>query len=718
MAATNNPVFSPLWYRVAELRPRLRSHAQIHRQMLRGHLWYVLQDHASNRFHRFSPAAYLVIGLMDGERSLEEIWLLAASELGDDCPTQDECIQLLARLHGADVLHCDVPPDVVELSQRSRGLRRRRRLAGIRSPLAIRIPLVDPDRFLTATLPFVRPLFGWLGLVIWLLLIGYGILLGALHWTEFTANISDRVLAADNLLLLWLAFPFVKALHELGHGYATKAWGGEVHEMGIMFLVFMPVPYVEASAASAFPEKWRRVVVGAAGMLVEMPLAALAMWVWVEAEPGMLRAIAYNVVLIAGVSTLLFNGNPLLRFDGYYILSDLIEIPNLGTRGNRYVGYLIQRYAYGVRNAVSSANSDSERPRLAVFAVASFCYRLVILVAIASFVATKFFIIGILLAVWSAVLMFVWPLAKSLVFLFTNQRLQEKRMRAIGTTSLFAAGVLGFAFFVPVPFATTAEGVIWAPEGAMVRTGTSGVVEAVVAAPNDSVETGQTLVIMTDPILTAEVRVLEAQLRELHVRYEARVVQNLVDARIIEEEIRHVDEQLALTVRRARDLQVVSPTTGKFIIRFPVDLPGRYFRRGELVGFVMDYGQPIIRVIVPQEDIDLVRNNTERVDMRLARKLAEVVPATIRLISPAPSNFIPNPALSTEGGGWVSLDPRNPKEGKSMEELYYLELESPVDLGISNIGGRVYVRFDHGKEPIAWQMYRRLRQIFLERFNV
>ena len=104
----------------------------------------------------------------------------------------------------------------------------------------------------------------------------------------------------------------LKALHELGHGYAVKAFGGAVHELGVMFLVFAPVPYVDASAASEFRSKWRRALVGAAGMIVEVFIAALALYVWLAVEEGFVRALAYNVMLIAGISTVLFNGNPLL----------------------------------------------------------------------------------------------------------------------------------------------------------------------------------------------------------------------------------------------------------------------------------------------------------------------------------------------------------------------------------------------------------------------
>ena len=159
--------------------------------------------------------------------------------------------------------------------------------------------------------------------MIWLLTVLSAPVLVGMHWDELSEDVADRILSAEGLLLTAMAFPVLKFFHELGHAYATKIAGGEVHELGVMLLVFAPVPYVDASASIAFRSKWRRVLVGAAGMLTELFIAALAMFVWVMVEPGLVRSLCFQTVLIAGVSTVLFNINPLLRFDGYYILSDL-----------------------------------------------------------------------------------------------------------------------------------------------------------------------------------------------------------------------------------------------------------------------------------------------------------------------------------------------------------------------------------------------------------
>jgi len=385
----------------------------------------VLQDHATGRSNRFTPAAHHFIGLMDGDRTVQEIWDATSTHLGDEAPTQDEIIRLLGQLHAADALLCDVPPDSLEVFRRYQRHQRMQWKRRLWTPLAVRFPLFDPDRFLQRTLSVVSPLFSWLGVVLWLTVVGTAAVLVTIHWTDLTEDVLDRILAPQNLLLLWLIYPLVKALHEFGHAYATKKWGGEVHEIGIMLLVLMPVPYVDASSASGFRSKHKRMVVGAVGILVELFLGALALFIWLNVEPGAVRAVSYNVMLISGVSTLFFNGNPLLRFDGYYVLADTIEIPNLGTRSNKYLGYLIQRYLFGIKDADSPANTKGERVWMVIYGIAAFIYRVFILFIIITFIAGKFYLIGVLLALWALTTQVFTPFGKNLSFLFTSPKLRR-----------------------------------------------------------------------------------------------------------------------------------------------------------------------------------------------------------------------------------------------------------------------------------------------------
>lgn len=709
--------FSASWHRVANLKPRLRGHAKMSRHHYRGQLWYVLQDQSSRRVHRFTPSAYQVIGLMDGHRNLQEIWNVACTRLGDEAPTQEEVIRMLSQLHIADVLQCEIPPDVDEMLRRQERMRGMKLLQLIMSPLSVKFPLIDPERFLTAALPFYRPFFSWFGAILWLVVVGIGATLAALHWGELTKDITDRALAPENLVIMWFTFPVIKLFHEFGHAFAVKRWGGEVHEMGIMLLVMMPVPYCDASASTAFRGKYQRTVVGAAGMLVEVFIASLTIMLWVNMEPGFARAVAYNIMLIAGVSTLLFNINPLLRFDGYYIFSDLIEIPNLRTRATRYFSYVTERYMLGVKENQSPEGSPGEKRWFLFFAVASFIYRLFITFAIVMVIAGKYFFFGVLLAIWSAIGALVLPVVKGLHFLFLSPRLRKSRARAVAVTTVVVGGLVGIIFFVPMPMWTRAEGVIWVPERAIVRPGTEGFVTDVLAVPNSQVKQGDTIIQMEEPLLASQIRVLQARIAELEAQYDAQRAVERVRSELTRETMGAVQAELDRAQERAHALRVVAPVAGKLVLARADDLPAKFVRQGQDLAYVLEGNELTARVIVPQQDIDLVRNRTRSVEVLLSEELDMSIPATVRSEVPAATAALPNMALSTEGGGKVALDPRERNKAQALQKYFLFELTLPVRPEV-HIGSRVYVRFDHGSEPLAKQWYRRLRQVFLKQLNV
>ncbi len=711
-------VFSPSWYRVADLKPRLRGHAHIRRHDYRGEVWYVLQDHSSGRYYRFTPEVYQVIGQMDGVRKVQELWENAAGRLGDDAPTQGEMIQLLSNLHSADVLLCDVPPDSVELLRRADRVQRARWTQNLRSPMAMRFPLVDPERFLARTIGWFRPFLTVYGALLWLSVVGTAAVLVGMHWSELSENVVDRVFSAQNLLVLLLAYPVVKVLHELGHGYMVKAWGGEVHEMGIMLIVLMPIPYVDASAASEFRAKHRRILVGGAGILVELFLASLAVFFWLSLDQGVLRSVAYNVILIGSVSTILFNGNPLLRYDGYYVLADLIEIPNLAQRGVQYLGYLIKRYPLAIKKETPTYTGPGEPPWFVFYTVASFIYRIFIYAAIILVIAGKFFFIGILLALWSAFSLVVAPVYRGLRFLISNPALRESRPRALLLTGLVLAVLVPVLFVMPFPCRTRAEGVVWIPEESLVRAGTAGFVDRITAPPDQEVRKGQLLVVCRDPLLNAQVKVLQAKLEEQLSRYDAANATDKVEVQVVREEIVSTRTELARAEERLGDLEVHSPSDGRWIVPGAQDLPGRYLKQGDLVGYVLAIDRPTVRVVVPQSTVDLVRQRCRRVDARMVERIGPVQPAVIKREVPGALERLPSTVLGRTGGGQIATDPRDNQGTKAFEKMFQFDIELSRPLDRSFVGGRVYVRFDHGPEPIAFQWYRQFRQMFLRRFNV
>ncbi len=712
------PLLSSLWYRVADLKPKLRSHARLHRHRYRSRVWYLLQDPASGRINRFTPSARLVIALMDGNRSVGELWEIANKHLGENAPTQDEMIHLLGQLHAADLLQSDVTPDVAELFARGEREVRARNRRSFGNPMAIRIPLWDPDALLNRFPGLISLIWSRWGAMLWLVVVLPAIFLILPHWPELSHNFSDRVLAVDNLFALYMVFPILKAFHEMGHATATKAGGGEVHDLGVILLVLLPVPYVEASAATTFRSKYKRAMVGAAGVAVELFIAALAFYLWLLVEPGIVRAGLYNVMVIAGVSTLIFNGNPLLRYDAYYILADLTEIPNLAARSLRYWSYLFERYLLGVRDMDPPDASRSEKAWFVFYGAAASVYRVLVTVFIALFIAGRFFVIGVVLAMWAVFAMAVLPIIRGIRHLTNSPRLRRRRSRAIAISLGIVWAVVALLLFVPVPYHTYAEGVVWLSEQSLVRAGANSFLVEFLVQPGSRVAKGDALIKCSDPLLDAQLRIAQARVDEWEATYAAEIVSDRAKAQMAQDKLTQERAALAMIRQRASEAIVRANTDGIFIAPQMGDMFGRYYKKGDLLAYVIGSGETLARVVVPQDAIDRVREATDRVRVRMVDRPDTSIKGRIIRAVPGGEEFLPSRALATDGGGEIATDPRETKGAKALQRMFQFDVEL-IDSGpINQFGQRVYVRFEHEEEPLSVQWYRAVRLLFLSRFSV
>ena len=711
-------VFSQSWHNAAELRPRLLPHARFHPHLYRGKRWFVLQDSTGGRYHRLSPGAYGLVSRMDGVLTVQELWDDACRAGGDAIPTQDEVVELLMQLHSNDLLQCDITPDSAELFERYSKRKKLKWKQWITQPTSLRIPLINPDAFLSRWAHRLGWLFTRKGALLWLAVVLPAILLAGQHWSELTLNLSDHVLSTSNLLVLAFVFPVVKAIHELGHGFATKVWGGSVHEMGLMFLIFSPVPYVDASAASAFRSKQRRIVVGAAGMLAEVFLAALAMYLWVMVESGVVRAVAFNVMLIAGVSTVIVNGNPLLRYDGYYILSDLIEIPNLGQRGQHFLTYLADRYLFGAKELTPPDESPSEKRWLVSYTIISWFYRIFVTISIILFIAGEFFIFGVLLAIMAAIGLFLMPIWKSAKHVLKSTTLHRHRAHAIKLSVFFVVVILLFGFFVPMPLRTETEGVVWLPDQALVRAVVNGSFKRWLVSPGTQISKGTALLVMANPQLDSELAVARAKVAEAEARYSVEQFDNPVQASVLFQQMQYEQRALEQVNERYAHLIVYSNVDGVLTVQKSQDMTGQYFKKGDLLGYLMDRNLLVARVAVAQDNIDLVRTRLKGVELRFVDDISDAYPVSILREIPSALDELPTAALSPNGGGQIPVDPNDSKGLKTIDRLFFVDLSLPLKATPNAFGGRVYVRFDHRSEPLFIQLHRRLRQLFLSRFHV
>ena len=720
----DRPTFSESWYRVAELRPRLRATVQIFRQHFRGRMWHVIQDPSSNQFFRLNEAAYRFVGLMDGRRTIAEVWKACNEELGDAAPTQGEVIQLLGQLYASNLIHAEMPPDAEGLFNRYQKRVSREVKGYLTNLLFIRVPLFDPDHILDDLLPAVKWVFSWIGLLVWAVLIsvaGYLVIGRASELAAPAANILDP----SNLPLLFVSFWIVKVLHEFGHGFACKKFGrdaglgGEVHTMGIMFLVFTPLPYVDASSAWAFRSRYHRIIVGLGGMIIELGVASVAAVVWARTGPGTLHAIAYNVMFIASVSTLIFNANPLLRYDGYYVLSDLLEIPNLSNRSKEYLTYLVKRYAWGVKRARNPAHTAGERFWFVTYGIASTIYRVVIVSAILLFVASKLFFVGMILATAALAAWLLVPLGKLLKYLAASGELARVRGRAMATVAAFAALLVIGLGFVPADDRSRAEGVVEPAEMAFVHPRTDGFVRRVTDSDRH-VTAEDVLIVAENPELEARLRMLEADRAGLVARMHLSQNESIAAAQSLSKAIVATDRQIADVRGQLDDLELRPPLAGRWISPNIERLIGAYVTRGQRIGLVASDAL-VIRAVAEQDISAQAYEEYEegqRVEIRVKDRPDLELGGAILSRMPAGQRTLPSAALGYNMGGSVQTAMSDPEGRKTAEPVFEIVIRPDSDTGVRLLSGeRVMVRFTGRPKPLARQWWRAIRRLVQQRFH-
>ena len=711
-------LLSPSWYRVAQLRPRIRAQVTFHRHRYRGRTWWVLLDGSTGRSHRLSEAAYALAGRMDGARTTQQLWEDVCAELGDDAPTQDETIRLLGLLDLANALDADATPNTRAFLHRQQRRERQEWWRRYTNPISIRVPLLDPSALLDRGAPVVAP---FITRPFAALLAGTTALAGLLALVHAPAlgAAADRFFADPrSWLLLAGSYPLLKVAHELGHAFAARRFGVAVHEMGVLFMALMPMPYVDASGASVLASRRQRMAVGAAGIAVEAFVSSLALFVWLAVGPGWVSTAAFAVLVLGGASTLLFNGNPLLRYDGYYVLADWLEIPNLYGRSREYVAFLVKTRLLGLDRVRDPALESGEAKWLLAYGVAASVYRIVVLSAIALFFAAHFFALGIALALFTLVTQIVVPVLRGLDFLATSPQLGERQGRAVTRAGAAMAVALLAVFVLPLPLSTRTQGVVWPGERAQVRAGAEGFVVRLLAVPGERVEAGHPLALLDAPSLEAEHTIARARLDEIRARLQSERYSDRARAERTASELLVAEAALARAVERSGERVLRAGAPGRFVVSGPRELAGRFVAKGELVAYVLGGDTDTVRVVVPQDDAVLVRDATRSVAVRTASRVGEVHAARVRSEVPAAEHALPAPSLGTTGGGPWLADPADPEGLRVSEPVFQLDLAvEPGALGEA-VGERVHVRFDHGSEPLGWRALRALRRLLLRRVDV
>ncbi len=671
-----------------------------------------------------------MVGLLNGRRTVAQAWQIVCDQLDDATPTQGEVVHVLGQLYTHNLLEADLPLDTQSLFKRQRK-RVRREVGGyFMNILFAKMPLFDPDRLLDRWVGPVGWVFGPVGWVLWAVLMVLGVrsLLG--RW-DALADQAQGVLAPSNLLWLYVALVGIKAIHEAGHAFACKRLGqqagrrGEVHTIGIMLMVFTPVPYVDATSSWALPSKWQRAFIAAAGMYLELAVAAVAAIVWSNTTAGTaIHAVAYNLIFVAGVSTILFNANPLIKFDGYFILSDLLESPNLYQRSQKYLGYLFKRYLYGVRHPQNPAHTGGERPWLVIYGLSSAAYKVFLAVVIALFVAEMFFIIGVLMAILALVTFLGVPMGKLVKYLFSSPELSRVRPRALMATSLGLGLPIAALAMIPAPDRPRATGVVEAHEVAYVHAGADGELQHVLATGTLVDPAAAPLLFDARNIqLYAKRQELQARRRKLDAQYGRAREQGQALKEVVAQQIAAVDDMLADVEQRIAGLQAYPPIAGTWVSEQPDGLQGAYVRQGDPIGYVATLDHLQVRVAANQFQGPQLAKVGAEVKVRIQGNATHELTGVVTQVMPAGRRALPSAALGLSGGGDILIDPTDPQGLRAAEPFFELLIafdasERTLTQKVLRAGQRVCVRFELAPRPLLGQWYHEVRQVLQRRFEV
>ncbi len=734
--AVDRPTFHESWYRVGQLCPRLLSSVQVYRQHFRGQMWYVLENPSSNEFSRISSDAYHFIGLLDAKRTVAEVWKICNEKFGDNAPTQPEVIQLLGQLYCSNLLYVELPPDTESLFNRYH-TRIKRQIQGLFSNLLfIHIPILDPDHFLNRWIGIFGLLFSWFGMLIWLGTVSAGLYYVVGNIRELFFQSSD-ILKPENFIYLYISIVIIKIFHEFGHAFACKRFGrlngsgGEVHVIGIMFLVFVPLPYVDASSAWAFRKKWHRAIVGLSGVMIELFCAAIAAIIWGNTSIGTLHIIAYNIIFIASISTLVFNGNPLLRFDAYYVLSDLIEIPNLSQRSKNYIYYLVKKYLWKLRTAHNPAQNLGERIWFVFYGVASTAYRVFICIRILLFLNDRlpeeFFILVPFFAGSAIIAWILVPLGKFIRYLATSGELTRNRGLAVSSTLGTLALLVASTGLFKVPEYFRIEGFVEPVNMAIVYAESNGFVTDFLPSDRMVSPEGKLLLKAVNPKLEAEKKSLLAELRSLEAKRRIAQTREIAAAQIIDEQIEALGEKIARIDYELASLNIQATLPGKWISPDIEKSMGAYLSRGQKLGLVADLDNVLIRATAGQEHAAMLNDqDLIHVEIRVKGRPDVTLTGEIEQIYPAGQEELPSKALGYAVGGSMPTLVEDPRGVRTAEKFFEIRIKPIIDPNLNDSnnqirllpGQRIVARIQTPNKPLAVQWWRSLRQLFQRRFHI
>ncbi len=693
------------------VRLRLRADLGIDPQKYEGRTYWVVKDPVSMRYYRFKEQEHFLLQFMDGAHTLDEAQKEYENRFRPERLKLEDLEHFAQQLLVAGLAQNESPRAGKQLFDRRKKRKRSEWMQTLTNILYIKIPIIDPDKILTRMLPYCGWVFSPLALILaHLYFLGTLIFVG-LHFETFRANLPSyqSFFTLNNLAYMWVALGVVKDIHEFGHGLSCRKYGGEVHEMGALFLCFSPCLYCNVSDAWTLPNKWKRIVISYAGIYVELFIAATSTFIWWNtASSPFLNNLSLCLMVVCSVSTVVFNANPLMRYDGYYVLADWLEIPNLRDRANRFLKNTVLEHCLGMEVQPEPYMATSRKLLFIIFAIVSWVYRWVVTYSILMFMATflkpyKLEVVSKMLAFASLASMIGWPLWRLGKNLYRRGRLPDMKTGRIVVCGVVVGALLVAFFLVPLPVSRIRQvGLVQLQEDAEhpVLVKVPGQLKELNVTDGSRVKQGDVLAVFFSRDLEREARETEAH-RDSR-REQRDVNETLLEEAIkkqsplvsrIEQSLQECNEDLNLTIRpqldmlyrRERELTLVAPADGWVINPPSRDEIGKHFDPAQPQAFCTVGDPARLRVLVPVRPLEYQLLKEELAERAAQGKGPEDLKITIRVqghdhntwegeLMPLPESelkVVP-PPLSNKMNGPIAVKPTSEKNQLLPQAEYYL----------------------------------------------
>ncbi len=712
----------PLGQAAEHLQVKLRPDLIVQPQFYEGMTHYVVKDPIALKYFRFKIEEYFLLQQFDGKNTLSDVKKAFERKYRPQTISIEDLTRFTAQLHEAGIAQIDSPDQAKVLIRRRRKNQWKKVWQFLANILYIKIPVIDPEKLLSGMYPYFRWIY-----TSYFITFSVGTMLAALtlvisQWTEFNAKLPtfQSFFNWNTIFAFWCSLAVIKIIHEFGHGLTAKHFGGEVHEMGMLFLVLTPALYCDVTDSWLLPNKWKRIWISAAGIYVECFLASLATFVWWGTEEGLLKSLMMATMFICSVNTIMFNANPLLRYDGYYVTADYLEIPNLRIKSTQFFTYMFQEKVLGLEIPVQSYMPRSRRTLFVSYAIASYLYRWVVTFSILFFLYNFLKPHGLgsisaIMAVGSLIPLVGMPLYQMIKFARTPGRMRKvKKVRAASFAVVAVALVAGI-LLIPTPLRVQGTLVLRAWKPQQVYAVVPGRLVNLYVRDGEAVKEGTVIATLSNPQKLRD----RTSLQEQHDVNFAKALwygqspdlESRAQARQHEQMARDLEPAIDTVSRDIGALTLVADRDGHAMGVPHFETVGQWIKPGKPFCEVADPRRLEAHMILDQGDIDLVKTS-KTAWLKIYGDSEVTVRSHVGEVAKRNREDIPAEQSSTNGGEIATK--QDPKTGAAKPITAVYEVIIPVDNSRLNLqpGLRGFAKIDGGTHTLGWWLWRLITKTF------